>query len=103
MNTLNRRDYTDTPDHDDACMVCDKIDCICPPDEGERHDYGQYCECSECTGRINLDAEIERQRAAGYETFDDFINRTGFPRDEASYAAYIGEGRWMLTSRDKAI
>ena len=84
MNTLNFRDYTETPDHDDACMVCDKIDCICPPE-------------------FDLDAEIDRQRALGYETFDDYITRTGFPRDEASYAAFIGEGKWMLTSRDKPI
>ncbi len=21
------------PNHDDACMVCDKIDCICPPED----------------------------------------------------------------------
>jgi len=52
---------------------------------------------------MNLDAEIDRQRALGYETFDDYITRTGFPRDEASYSAWIGEGRWMLTSRDKPI
>jgi hypothetical protein len=52
---------------------------------------------------MNLDAEIDRQRALGYETFDDYITRTGFPRDEASYSAWISEGRWMLTSRDKPI
>jgi len=92
MNTLNFRDYTDTPDHDDACMVCDKIDCICPPDR----DCDDRC-------RFDLDAEIDRQRALGYETFDDYITRTGFPRDEASYAAFIGEGHWMLTSKDQAI
>jgi len=73
------------PNHDDACMVCDKIDYICPPES------------------MDLDAEIDRQRALGYETFDDYITRTGLPRDEASYSAWIGEGRWMLTSRDKPI
>jgi len=127
MNTLNRRDYTDTPDHDDACMVCDKIDCICPPEPpfqlqltcpdtvSSRFDqsvtslpksFEDWLKQNNDTieiGDERLDAEIERQRALGYETFDDYINRTGFPRDEASYAAFIGEGRWMLTSRDKPI
>src|SRR6187401_2956855 len=114
MNTLNFRDYTDTPDHDDACMVCDKIDCICPPEEDlpvpvlaesregalpsapietqrqarESTTSGSGCaiEGSDSRGGENsfdLDAEIDRQRALGYETFDDYINRTGFPRDEA--------------------
>ena len=126
-----------TIDPDDLCMVCDKRDCICPPEEDfpvpvlaksvvdntrnpsgearesthplptvERGDQDTPLVTEDSRGGENsfdLDTEIDRQRAAGYETFDDYITRTGFPRDEASYAAFIGEGKWMLTSKDKPI
>jgi len=49
---------------------------------------------------FNLDREIARQRKLGYETFTDYLTRTGFPNDEDSYRAWIGEGRWLMTSRD---
>jgi hypothetical protein len=49
---------------------------------------------------FDLDKEIERQRKLGYETFDDYIARTGFPRDDDSYAAFLREPNWMLTARD---
>ena len=56
MNTLNPRDYTDTPDHDDACMVCDKIDCICPPEE----EFGVCSAKGETsTGDVSVPAPVE--------------------------------------------
>ena len=79
-----------TIDPDDLCMVCEKRDCICPPEQDDCYTDA-------------VAAEIDRQRALGYETFDDYIARTGFPRDEASYATFIGEGKWMLTSEDKPL
>jgi hypothetical protein len=31
----------DQPDHDDACMVCDKVDCVCPPENEREIDYNR--------------------------------------------------------------
>jgi hypothetical protein len=31
-NWIERQPIDYGPQHDDACMVCDKIDCICPPE-----------------------------------------------------------------------
>jgi hypothetical protein len=45
-NWIERQPIDDGPQHEDACMVCDKIDCICPPD----------CEGTPHTGKPILDA-----------------------------------------------
>jgi hypothetical protein len=52
------------------------------------------------TSDFDLDREIERQRKLGFQTFDDYIKRTGFPRDDDSYAAFLREPNWMITGRD---
>jgi len=50
---------------------------------------------------MDLEAEINRQRQLGYETYTDWLNRTGFTDDEDSYKAWIGEGKWLITSQPK--
>jgi hypothetical protein len=48
---------------------------------------------------MNIDTEINRQRQLGYETYTDWLARTGFIDDEDSYKAWIDEGKWLITSR----
>jgi hypothetical protein len=49
----------------------------------------------------SLDLEVNRQRSLGYETYTDWLDRTGFIDDEDSYKAWITEGKWMITSQPK--
>jgi hypothetical protein len=37
-NWIERQPIDDGPQHEDACMVCDKIDCECPPESMEPTD-----------------------------------------------------------------
>jgi hypothetical protein len=56
---------------------------------------------SQINAGMDLDGEIERQRKLGFETYQDYLSRTGFPHDEASFQAWITEGKWMITSKCK--